>query len=130
VHLAQGDLQGDLQGGRQAVRLALDELPQARFALPQTWVQSVLALADAQAGAVEQGLATIEVAIAQADHDDERWCFPELLRVRGEVLRLRGDADAARAAFEQALEHARETGAAGWAHRIEASLQSPAAALF
>jgi len=123
VHLAQGDL----QGGRQAVRLALDELPQARFALPQTWVQSVLALADAQAGAVEQGLATIEQAIAQADHDDERWCYPELLRVRGEVLRLRGD-DASRATLEQALALAHATGAAGWARRIEASLQSPAAA--
>jgi ATP/maltotriose-dependent transcriptional regulator MalT len=126
VHLAQGDL----QGGRQAVRLALDELPQARFALPQTWVQSVLALADAQAGAVAQGLATIEQAIEQAEHDDERWCWPELLRVRGEVLRLRGDADAARVAFEQALARARETGAAGWARRIETSLQAPAAALF
>jgi predicted ATPase len=124
VHLARGDLQG-----RHAVRLALDELPQARFALPQTWVQSVLALADAQAGAVAQGLATIEQAIEQAEHDDERWCWPELLRVRGEVLRLRGDADAARAAFEQALVQARETGATGWARRIEASLQSPSVAL-
>ena len=126
VHLAQGDP----QSGRQAVRLALDELPQARFALPQTWVQSVLALADAQAGAVAQGLAVIEQAIAQADHDDERWCYPELLRVRGEVLRLRGDADAARAAFEKALAQANETGATGWARRIEASLQSRSAALF
>jgi len=124
VHLAQGDL----QGGRQAVRLALDELPQARFALPQTWVQSVLALADAQAGAVEQGLATVEQAIAQADHDDERWCYPELLRVRGEVLRLRGDADAAHATFEQARVLAHD--APGWARRIEASLQSPNPALF
>ena len=125
VHLARGDLQG-----RHAVRTALDELPQARFALPQTWVQSVLALADAQAGAVEQGLATIEQAIAQADHDDERWCWPELLRVRGEVLRLRGDADAARVAFEQALALSRETGAAGWARRIETSLRAPSAAPF
>ena len=31
--------QGDLDGGRQAVRQALDELPQARFAFPQTWVR-------------------------------------------------------------------------------------------
>ena len=118
---------GDLQQGRHAVRLALDELPQARFALPQTWVQSVLALADAQAGAVEQGLATIEQAIEQADHDDERWCYPELLRVRGEVLRLRGDADAARAAFEQARVLAHD--APGWTRRIEASLRWPTAAL-
>ena len=48
--------QGDLEGGRHAVRAALDELPQARFAFPQTWVSSVLALADAQAGAIAQGL--------------------------------------------------------------------------
>jgi len=119
--------QGDLDGGRQAVRGALDELPQARFAFPQSWVQSALALADAQAGAVEQGLATIEQALAQAHHDDERWCLPELLRVRGEVLRLRGDDDAARAALEQALALAHDTGAPGWARRIQAGLPSPAA---
>jgi predicted ATPase len=119
--------QGDLDGGRQAVRNALDELPQARFAFPQTWAQSVLALADAQGGAVEQGLTTIEQAIEQARHDDERWCLPELLRVRGEVLRLRGGAtahDAARAAFTDALALAHETGAPGWARRAQASLDS------
>lgn len=121
--------QGDVRGGRQAVRSALDELPQARFAFPQTWVHSVLALADAQAGAVEQGLATIEQAIAQARADDERWCLPELLRVHGEVQRLRGDA-ASRTSLEQALALAQATGATGWARRIEASLQAPAAALF
>jgi len=119
--------QGDLDGGRQAVRSALDELPQARFAFPRTWVYSVLALADAQAGAVEQGLATIEQAIEQARRDDERWCLPELLRVRGEVLRWRGDAasrDAARAAFEQALALAQDSGAPGWARRAQVSLDS------
>jgi len=113
--------QGELEGGRQTVRSALDELPQARFAFPQTWVQSVLARADAQAGAVEQGQATIEQAIEQARRDDERWCLPELLRVRGEVLRLRGDA-AARVAFQQALALAHATGAPGWAQRAQASL--------
>ena len=122
--------QGDLQGGRHAVRSALDELPQARFAFPQTWVRSVLALADAQCGAVEQGLTTIEQAIEQARRDDERWCLPELLRVRGEVLRLSGDpasGGAARAVFEQALVLAHETGAPGWARRAQASLDSLAA---
>jgi predicted ATPase len=118
--------QGDLDGGRHAVRAALDELPQARFAFPQTWASSVLALADAQTGATAQGLLTIDQAIDQARRDDERWCLPELLRVRGEVLQLRGDAasrDAARSAFEQALVLAHETGAPGWARRTEASLQ-------
>jgi tetratricopeptide (TPR) repeat protein len=113
--------QGDLDGGRQAVRHALEELPQARFAFPRSWASSLLALADAQAGAVEQGLADIEQAVDQARRDDELWCLPELLRVRGEVLRLRGD-DASHA-FEQALTLALETGAPGWARRAEASLR-------
>ena len=119
--------QGDLDGGRQAVRSALDELPQARFAFPQTWVHSVLALADAQCGAVEQGLSTVEQAIEQARRDDERWCLPELLRVRGEVLRRRADAaslDAARETFKQALALAHEAGTPGWARRAQASLDA------
>jgi predicted ATPase len=122
--------QGDLDDGRQAVRQALDELPQARFAFPQTWVHSVLALADAHCGAVEQGLATVEQAIEQARRDDERWCLPELLRVRGEVLRRRSDAAShatARATFELALALAHESGAPGWARRAQASLDSLAA---
>jgi tetratricopeptide (TPR) repeat protein len=116
--------QGELEGGRQAVRAALDELPQARFAFPQTWVYSVLALADAQAGAVDQALTSIEMAIEQARRDDERWCLPELLRVRGEVLRRRGDPGLARAAFEQALQAAHDSGAPGWARRAQASLDA------
>ena len=120
--------QGDLQGGRHAVRGALDELPQARFAFPQTWVRSVLALADAQCGAVEQGLTTIEQAIEQARRDDERWCLPELLRVRGEVLRLGGDARLARRGAQRSSSRrsvlAHETGAPGWARRAQASLDS------
>jgi len=118
---------GELDRGRQAVRSALEDLPEARFAFQQTWVCSVLALADADAGAIDLALTTIEQAIEQARRDDERWCFPELLRVRGEVLRRRTDAAsraAARLAFEEALAAAHESGTSGWARRAQASLQS------
>jgi predicted ATPase/DNA-binding winged helix-turn-helix (wHTH) protein len=117
---------GELVAGRQSVRTSLDELPQARFAFPQTWVWSVLALADAQAGEVELAMSTIDRTIALAEQDDERWCFPELLRVRGEALLLSarpGSRDAARHEFERALAMARAQDVPGWARRAEWSLE-------
>jgi hypothetical protein len=110
-------------GGAQCPRRPAE----ARFAFPQTWVCSVLALADAHAGAIDQALTTIEQAIEQARVTTSAGAFPELLRVRGEVLRRRADAAsraAARLAFEQALAAAHESGTSGWARRAQASLQS------
>ncbi|WP_425259255.1 ATP-binding protein [Rubrivivax sp. RP6-9] len=123
----QGLLQlarGELDAGRVMVRHALAEMPHARFAVPQSWVNSVLALADAECGAVELGMATIDQTIDQARRDHELWCLPELLRVRGEVLRVRGEGVAARAAVQQALALARKQGAHGWTRRAEISLRA------
>lgn len=118
--------EGQLEPGRQAVRAALEELPNARFAFPQSWVMSVLASADLQCGATDLARATIDAAVTQARADEERWCLPELLRVQALVLQQQGSQtarEAAQAVRQEALEMARADAVPGWARRIEADLR-------
>ena len=64
----------------------------------------------------------VEVAI---DHSEERWAFAELLRLKGELLLLRGGSSAAATAedhFRQALDWARRQGALSWELRAATSL--------
>jgi hypothetical protein len=50
-------------------------------------------------------------ALARSDRDEARWCVAELLRIKGELLLLRHEPDAAAIAekhFLQALDWARQ----------------------
>jgi len=74
-------------------------------------------------------LATLDVRLARADAIDAAvnaaqpdWATAELLRARGERLLERGRADAAEAAFGQALALARAQGALAWELRAACSL--------
>ena len=93
-----------------------------------TWYpefQGALAEALAGQGRLTDALATIELALAKMEAEGERWCMPELLRLKGEIL---GHPPASRSAslaedcFAQALEAAREQGALSWELRAAMSL--------
>ncbi|WP_118138575.1 winged helix-turn-helix domain-containing protein [Oceanicella sp. SM1341] len=77
-----------------------------------------LAAALAGAGALELAGAEIETALAVAAQHGERWCRPELLRVKGEILLAAGDPGGARHSWGLALETARADAAIGWELRI------------
>ena len=63
-------------------------------------------------GRWREGLAAIDEAFARLAHIDERYCSPELHRLRGELLRAQGsDPREVEACFQQALALAREQGA-------------------
>jgi predicted ATPase len=76
------------------------------------------------AGRFESGLATINEALARSVTTGERWCAPELLRIKGELLLSSGvpDRSAAEQCFRGALELARRQGALGWELRAATSL--------
>jgi predicted ATPase len=79
----------------------------------------------AQAGQIADGLAATEDAIARAERTDELWQFPELLRMKGELLLLQDvppEAVAAENDFRQALNWARRQGALSWELRAATSL--------
>jgi tetratricopeptide (TPR) repeat protein len=59
----------------------------------------------------DEGLAALDEAVAYGEQSLERFYFAEIDRVRGDLLRQRGDRDAARAAYERALSRAAAQGA-------------------
>jgi predicted ATPase len=85
---------------------------------------ALLAEACAAAGRPAEGLRAVEEGLAQAERTGERWCEPELLRLRGELLLLR--APRHRAAAEASLHRARAVAsrqqARLWELRAAASL--------
>ena len=78
-----------------------------------------------RAGEIVDGLAVAEEAIARSERDEGRWAIAELLRVKGELLLLRGTQEAEAAAedhFRQALDWARGQDALSWELRAATSL--------
>ncbi len=67
---------------------------------------ALLADAHRQSGQVEEGLQAIQEGLAHAELNFEGGYIAELQRVRGELLLVKGDAEAAEASLREALEYA------------------------
>jgi predicted ATPase/DNA-binding winged helix-turn-helix (wHTH) protein len=77
------------------------------------------------AGDFARGLDTVEGALARCDRSGEQWYRPELLRIRGELIRAAGKDGADGVAedhFLRALDLARRQGASAWELRAAISL--------
>ncbi len=70
------------------------------------------------------GAAMVDEAIGRALRNEEAWCMPELLRLRGEfrIAATLEDTDAPEADFVTALDLAQQQGALAWELRVAASL--------
>jgi predicted ATPase len=113
---------GDLDAGLELLRAGDFGLGEARVAWRTMTFCTVTAEALGRAGQIGDGLIMVEAAI---DHSEERWAFAELLRLKGELLLLRGGSSAAATAedhFRQALDWARRQGALSWELRAATSL--------
>jgi class 3 adenylate cyclase/tetratricopeptide (TPR) repeat protein len=75
-----------------------------------------------QLGQIQEGLATVQEALACLKATGERLCEAELHRLHGEFLRLDGREREARSRFRQALSLARQQGAGLFEMRAAASL--------
>jgi predicted ATPase len=118
--LARGDIVG-----LALLRSALDRLREVRFSVRYTAFLGTLAQGMAAAGQTVDARMAIDEALDRCERSEERWCLPELLRIKGEILRLEGTADAIEAAedhFKQALEWARRQEALSWELRAATSL--------
>jgi predicted ATPase/DNA-binding winged helix-turn-helix (wHTH) protein len=117
--------EGDAAEGLRCLRAALDELCEIGFLLKRPGLLCVLAEGLAGIGQVAEGLQTIDDALAQCERTDERWNISELLRVKGEILLLKGAPEASAAAedhYRQGLDWARRQGALSWELRVATSL--------
>lgn len=116
---------GDLSAGVQLLRAAIDELHQAGYVLYHTAFLAELAQGLANGGEISLGLTTISEALAQAIRNNELWCMPELLRVKGEIALLEsasGVETVAEECFAESLDLARQQKALSWELRIALSL--------
>ncbi len=109
--------QGDLQAGLALLRDVFEQ----RNVVPPGYrvLDFVAALAGAlgRVGDSKKGLETVDDAIDCAERTAEGWIVPELLRVKGELLRLdgaSGAADSAESRFRDALRLANQQGALSW----------------
>jgi len=118
--LAQGD-----RAGLAVLRTALDGLRGARVAVLYTMSLGTLAHGLGAAGQFVEAHQAIDEALERTERNEERWCMAELLRIKGEILRLDGSADADQAAedcFQQSLDWARRQEALSWELRAATSL--------
>jgi len=124
----EGDLyvrRGNLAAGLQQLRAGIDELRRARFSQYLTTFLGRLAEGQAAAGDAMQATATINEAIRRNEDSEERWCTPELLRIKAAVV-LQTETDGAVAMaeedFVESIRLAQSQGALAWELRTATSL--------
>jgi tetratricopeptide (TPR) repeat protein len=116
---------GDFIAGLGLLRTGLDDFGKERFTAGSLIFLTEMAEALGHAGKIADGLAVAERAIARSEQIGGRWAIAELLRVKGELLLLRGKQEAAATVehhFRQALDWARRQGALSWELRAAMSL--------
>jgi len=108
--------------GPSHLRAALKEMSTGSFQNLYTWYLGVLARGLLARGELKEAEDTIQEALDSAAHRKERWCEPELLRIKAEVVAALGHWDDATALFRQSLAVAQEQGALSWELRTATSL--------
>jgi predicted ATPase/DNA-binding winged helix-turn-helix (wHTH) protein len=118
---------GDVATGLRLLRSCFEELGETGITAPRfmRFAATYMAEGLAKAGQIADAFDAIDDAIARAERTQELWQFPELLRVKGELLLLQGGPPQATAAedyFRQALDWAHRQGALSWELRAARSL--------
>jgi hypothetical protein len=116
---------GAPKSGSRVLRAAIDALRERGWELRAPDFLGILAEGLVDSGQMAEAAGTIEMALAKSERDGELWCFPELLRIKAELmLRDKGGlaSDLAERAFLQALALARQQGALSWELRVASSL--------
>jgi predicted ATPase len=115
---------GDPAKGAHLIRDALRELDKSGYhAYPLLLGRQADALG--AIGEVEEGLASIEMALSRCERNGERWYIADLLRIKAELILRSNDPQAflkAETEFSSSLEWARRQGALSWELRGTMSL--------
>jgi hypothetical protein len=116
---------GDHDVGLPLLGAALGALHESGFTLYHTAALAEFAEGRAAAGQIAGGHAAIDAALAQSQRNEERWCLPELLRIKGRLLALEDNPNSRAAAevyFLESLDWARKQGAWSWELRAATDL--------
>jgi predicted ATPase/DNA-binding winged helix-turn-helix (wHTH) protein len=116
---------GDATGGLRALRSILNEVPEIRLLPRYLLLLGELAMAMGRAGEIPQALRIIEGALDRAEHQQERWCIAELLRLKGELMLLGAAVNSREVAegyFRSSLDWTRRQSTLSWELRTATSL--------
>jgi predicted ATPase len=115
---------GKIQAGLRLLETTIKALPRTNFMTRYAAFLSELAEALVRAGELAHGLAMIDRALQMSEQSGERWCVPEMLRMKGEILlqdRALAPSDP-EDIFLRSLDLARNQGALSWELRSAMSL--------
>lgn len=116
---------GEIDAGLRDLRDGLDQAGEARLLPRFLLLLGEFAVCLGQAGEIALGLETVDEALARCEARGEGWYIPELLRIRGELILLRGGQGAFGAAeqhFRRALDWAHGQAALSWELRAATNL--------
>jgi predicted ATPase/DNA-binding winged helix-turn-helix (wHTH) protein len=117
--------QGLLHEGTTDLRFALKDLRQTSFTAQYTILLARLAEAYLLIGRTAEGMRAIGTALQRATNNQESWCIPELLRIRGELLSQTPTPETlakAESEIKRAMKVARSQDAKTWELRAATSL--------
>lgn len=107
--------QGDASSGTiDGLKRAIEEFRNVNYLARMPYYLSVLADAHAKRGLLGDAQTTIQAALDCAAAQNERWCVPEVLRIRASILTAEGRSDDAEATLLESMALAREIGALSW----------------
>ena len=116
---------GDPSGLKLLAAALNEERPEGQHARRHLTFIGEFAEALGRAGEIAQGFAEIDAALRRCELDEGRWCFADLLRVKGELVLREGATNAAMAAeghFLSSLSWARRQQTLSWELRTATSL--------
>jgi hypothetical protein len=107
---------GEIAEGMALLERGVAVWEQSGGELTSPYYKSALAEGRAQLGGLAGALDLIDEAIAQVERPgwEERWYYAEILRIKGWILSLNGDAAAAERAYIASLDWARKQQAKSW----------------
>ena len=115
--------QGDASSGTiDGLKRAIEEFRDVNYLARMPYYLSVLADAQAKRGLLGDAQTTIQAALDYAAAQNERWCVPEVLRIRASILTAEGRSDDAEAILLESMALAREIGALSWRLRTASDL--------
>jgi predicted ATPase/class 3 adenylate cyclase len=116
--------QGQIEEGRKRLQQGLDDYRGMGSGLACPWFLGLLAQVHAKGGQLNAGLEVLEEALTTSKRTGERFYLAELYRLRGELTLAKEGLNAASEVerdYRQALDTARQQGAASWELRTTVS---------
>ena len=115
---------GRLDTADRFCAMALEQAQRRNDHLSAAGALKVRAAIERQRGALDKSIATLRIAIFEAEGSEDRLLHAEMLRELGEISRAVGNAGAARSAFREAVDSFEAVGASHEIAEVQAQLHA------